>query len=133
QSAGPARAALQFDVPANMDIDLPRNTLKRLNTGEVEFDLPIPLQIIDAEQRENHRAIRTSSAPVHVIHGLAGYGKSMMLQCLVAMDATRHSRLSAADRGAEAIWLTLQALRHEFLKELLHNTTLRSGSRYARQ
>ncbi|MFM7987089.1 MAG: hypothetical protein ACKPKO_48040, partial [Candidatus Fonsibacter sp.] len=51
-------------------------------TGIVEFDLPTPLQIIDTEQRYIFSAIGTYSAFAHVIHGLAGSGKSMLLQCL---------------------------------------------------
>ncbi|MFM7979442.1 MAG: AAA family ATPase [Candidatus Fonsibacter sp.] len=104
-------------------------------------------QIIDTEQRDILSAIGTSNAPVHVIHGLAGCGKSMLLQCLVAIYATRHSLLSAADRGAATILLRLQALHHEFLQWLLHNATFatwttflrsaaasqHSGSRCARQ
>ncbi|MFM7988041.1 MAG: hypothetical protein ACKPKO_52880, partial [Candidatus Fonsibacter sp.] len=38
-------AVLQFDRPANIDIDPPRNTLKLFTTGVVEFDLPKPVQI----------------------------------------------------------------------------------------
>ncbi|MFM7979566.1 MAG: hypothetical protein ACKPKO_09645, partial [Candidatus Fonsibacter sp.] len=121
-----SRQLKRFGRPANIDIDPTRNMLRLFTTGVVEFDLPKPLQIIDTEQRDILSAIGTSNAPVHVIHGLAGCGKSMLLQCLVAIYATHHYRLSAADRGAEAITLTLQALRHEFLQGLLHSATVQS-------
>ncbi|MFM7989663.1 MAG: hypothetical protein ACKPKO_61155, partial [Candidatus Fonsibacter sp.] len=51
-------------------------------------------------------------------------GKSTMLQCLVVMCATHHYGLSAADRDAKALLLTLRVLRNEFLQGLLHNATL---------
>ncbi|MFM7988083.1 MAG: hypothetical protein ACKPKO_53095, partial [Candidatus Fonsibacter sp.] len=122
---GPVKAAWQCDIPANnIDTDPPRNTLKLFTTGDVEFDLPILLQTVGAEQRDILSAIGTANATVHVIHGLAGCGKSTLLQCLVAIYATHHSRFSAADRGAEAILLTLQVLRHEFVQALLHTATL---------
>ncbi|MFM7977938.1 MAG: hypothetical protein ACKPKO_01370, partial [Candidatus Fonsibacter sp.] len=126
QSGGPVRAALQFDRPANIDIHVipPRNTLKLFTSGVVEFDLPIPLQIIDSEQRDILSAIGTCNTPVHVIHGLAGCGKSMLLQCLVAIYAAQNSRLPDADRNAEALLLTLRVPRHEFLQGLLQNATL---------
>ncbi|MFM7977955.1 MAG: hypothetical protein ACKPKO_01455, partial [Candidatus Fonsibacter sp.] len=103
-------------------IDPPRNTNTRklFTTGAVEFDLPLPLHIIDAEQRGILSAIGASTAPVHVTHGFAGCAISMLLQCLVATYADRHPRLYAADRGAEAILLTLQVLRREFLQGLIH-------------
>ncbi|MFM7986052.1 MAG: hypothetical protein ACKPKO_42735, partial [Candidatus Fonsibacter sp.] len=112
---------MQVDRPANIDIDPPRTTLQLFTTGAVEFDLPIPLQIIDAEQRGIRSAIGASNAPVHVIHGLAGCGKSMLLQGLVAIYATHHSRLSDLLLTAGPEPLTLQVLRHELLQGLLHN------------
>ncbi|MFM7978936.1 MAG: hypothetical protein ACKPKO_06430, partial [Candidatus Fonsibacter sp.] len=121
QSGVPVRAPLQFDRPANTDIDPPRNTLKLCTTGVVEFDLPMPLQIIDTKQRGIFSATGTSNAPVHVIHGLAGCGKSMMMQCLVAIYATHHSRLSDMLMTLAPKPLTLQVLRHEFLQCLLHS------------
>ncbi|MFM7987132.1 MAG: hypothetical protein ACKPKO_48255, partial [Candidatus Fonsibacter sp.] len=98
-------------------------TLQKLLTQGIEFDQPLPVKIIDAAQREILSAIVVASAPVHVIHGLAGCGKSMLLQCLVAICAAHDYRLSDADRGAETILLTFQVLRHEFLQGLLHNAT----------
>ncbi|MFM7988671.1 MAG: hypothetical protein ACKPKO_56100 [Candidatus Fonsibacter sp.] len=63
---------------------------------------------------------------MQVVYGLAGYGKQMLLLCLVAMHAAHHSRLSAAERGAEYLLLTVRTkvLRHEFLQWLLHKTAL---------
>ncbi|MFM7982778.1 MAG: hypothetical protein ACKPKO_25990, partial [Candidatus Fonsibacter sp.] len=73
---------MQVDRPANIDMDPPRNTLKLFTTGIVDFNLPISLQIIDAEQRDILSVIGTANDPGHVIYGLAGCGMSMMLQCL---------------------------------------------------
>ena len=86
------------------------------------LDLPLPLQIIDAEQRGILRATGAPAAPAHVIHALAGFGKSLLLQCLVAMYAAHHSRLLAKERSAEVLLLTLRTrvVRHVFLQGVLH-------------
>ncbi|MFM7979231.1 MAG: hypothetical protein ACKPKO_07940, partial [Candidatus Fonsibacter sp.] len=115
QSGGPVKATLQVDGPAKSDPE--QNTLKLLTAGIVELDLPIPLQISDAEQQDILSANGTYNAPVHVIPCLAGYGKPTMLQCMVAIYAAHHYRLSAAGRGAK---VTLWELRHEFLQGLIH-------------
>jgi ABC-type dipeptide/oligopeptide/nickel transport system ATPase subunit len=74
-----------------------------------------------------------SNSPVHVIHALAGCGKSTVLQCLVALFAAAHAALlsfdlrpaapsdSEADLEVLVFILRTRTLRHEFLQTLLHN------------
>ena len=76
---GPVRAASQFRGPAEGDSDPLEETKQNKNATNVvppgfALDLPLPLQIIDAEQRGILRAIGASTAPAHVAHALAGCG-----------------------------------------------------------
>jgi hypothetical protein len=82
------------------------------------IDLPLPLHIIDDEQRGNVRAIGASTAPRDFIHAVASCGKSIPLQRLVAMYAAHQSRLSAEPRNVAVLLLKLRArvLRNEFLQ-----------------
>jgi hypothetical protein len=83
--SGPVRAALQLsglgDVPRS------ENVLQEVFYTNWVRDLPPSLKIIDDQQQAVLNAIGRSGAAVHVIHALAGCGKSTVLQCLVFLYA----------------------------------------------
>ena len=81
----PVRAALVFEPPPDGG---PRseNTLKVIVRGE-RWGLPEKLSFVDAEQWNVLQAISESDAAVHVIHALAGCGKTTLLQCLIHLYA----------------------------------------------
>jgi len=123
---GPVRAALKLSGPFG-DIPPSANVLARVFYPGWERCLPPSLQIIDDEQRAILSSIGDSTAAVHVIHALAGCGKSTILHCLVALYAAHHEQLSLADQGSEVLMVTLRTrtLRHELLQTLLHDKILK--------
>ena len=82
---GPVRAALRLSGPLLNDPPSPENTLQVVFGGQWQTHLPTSLRIIDEEQRGILQSIATSESAVHVIHALAGCGKSTVIQCLVAL------------------------------------------------
>ena len=126
---GPVRAALALSGPLYNPPPPSENTLQQVFCNGWETRLPASLQIIDEEQRAILSSICDSTSPVHVIHALAGCGKSTVIQCLVALYAAWHERLSPEEQGSEVLMVTLRTrtLRHEFLQGLLHHMVLKPG------
>jgi hypothetical protein len=95
--------------------------------GDWQTHLPTSLRIIDEEQRGILQSIATSESAVHVIHALAGCGKSTVIQCLVALYAAWHARLSPDEQRSEVLMVTLRTrtLRHKFLQGMLHHQVLK--------
>ena len=102
---GPARAALA--VAGQASDQSCRNALRLIFYDGFLNDLPPALKTIDQQQRGILTAMADSDAPAHVIHVLAGCGKSALLQCLVALFAAHHAAL-----GSEA-GSTVLATEHE--------------------
>jgi hypothetical protein len=70
-------------------------------------------------------AIAASDAPVHVIHALAGCGKSAVLQYIVALFAARHSALPDAEAGSQMLLLVATTRTLRLLQTLLRNQVLK--------
>ena len=129
---GPVRAALCVTgQPSDGSV---RNAMRGAIRDGFFAALPPALTIIDKHQRGILAAIAISSAPVHVIHALAGCGKSTVLQCLVALHASHHAAALAREAESEAgagagssvlvVLLRTRTLRHEFLQALLRSQAL---------
>jgi hypothetical protein len=127
--SGPVRAALELLNPLHNDPPPSENTFQQVFWRGWETRLPTSLQIIDEEQRAILNSISESTAAVHVIHALAGCGKSTVIQCLVALYAAWHDDLTLKEKGSEVLMVTLRTrtLRHEFLQGLLHHNVLKTG------
>ena len=136
-----AEASLRAPVPAVLDVTgqasdrISRNVLRNIFYDGFFDDLPPALKIIDQQQRDILTAMAESNSPVHVIHALAGCGKSTALQCLVALFAAAHAALLSFEAcpaapsdsaGLEVLVFILRTrtLRREFLQTSLHNDVL---------
>ena len=124
---GPGRTALKLASRGSNGSS--RNTLRSLYHTNFLEGLPAALRISDQQQRGIAAAMAASDVPGHVIHALAGCGKSIVLQWLVALYAARHARMLDSEAGSHALAFVLRArtLRHEFLRTLLRNQTLQPG------
>ena len=122
---GPVRAAL--DVTGQASDSSLRNTWRDIFYDGFFDELPPALKFIDQQQRDILTRMSVSNAPVHVIHALAGCGKSTVLQCLVALFAAHHAALSDSEAGSQVLVFILRTrtLRHEFLQTLMRNQVLK--------
>ena len=130
---GPVKAALLWDDgwESNQDeflVDpaLPPlsaksfNALSKVIPPDFPFNLPKALDCIDAEQVSVLAAIRASDAPLHLVHALAGTGKSMIMQVILA----QYVRKTREPNRFLLVTLRNRPLRHEFLETLLDNKVL---------
>ena len=124
-ATGPLQATLNWDDagqvagPASPPISVSwQNTL----TGVIDMNLALPQSIrgLDAQQRQVLEALRAQAVPCHLVHALAGTGKSYILQAILA------NWVHARQTNDRYILLTLRnrPLRHEFLETLLANKIL---------
>ena len=124
-ATGPVKAALLWDEflvdPARQPLAAKSfNALSKVIPPDFLFNLPEALNCIDAEQLSVLEAIRASGAPLHLVHALAGTGKSMIMQVILA-QWVRKTR-----KPNRFLLVTLQNRppRHEFLEALLENKVL---------
>ena len=124
-ATGPVRAALVWERGL-VTSDGPHPTAKPFNALSKAIppdfleNLPKALTCIDKEQAAVIGAIRASDAPLHLVHALAGTGKSMVIQALLAHWV---SNTRVANRFL-LVTLRNRPLRHEFLETLLENKVL---------
>ena len=129
-ATGPVRAALNWAPgereaaePCSPGHALPLNLRCQNTLSEVigtKPELPEAIDILDEQQAKILEALREANKPCHLVHALAGAGKSWLLQAILAI-CTKQTR-----QPGKFLLVTLRnrPLRHEFLETLLKNKIL---------
>ena len=111
--------------PCSPEGNLPSN-LRYVNTlsDVINPDIPLPpaISTLDEQQAKVLEALREANMPCHLVHALAGTGKSRLLQAILAMWDTARQR-----HPGKFLLVTLRnrPLRHEFLETLLDDHILK--------